>query len=71
MEPELVFWYDKRGADKPHPRLSFFNENLPSSKLLAKRNLSIRANDLNAGLANYGIHVYSVLASSSCRLRAH
>ena len=56
VQPELVIRHDKRRPDKPNPRLLFFNKNLPSSELFAKRNLSIRAHKLDAGLANYGFH---------------
>jgi hypothetical protein len=64
MQPEFVLRNNQCSADKPHSRLSFFDENLPPSELFAKRNLSIRANDLDAGLASYGFHFYSVLASA-------
>jgi hypothetical protein len=56
VQPEFVIRHDKCRTDEPHPRFSLFNENLPSSELLAKRNLSIRAYDLDAGLANDGFH---------------
>jgi len=58
VQPEFVFRHHKRRADKPHPRLSFFHENLPSSELLAKRNLSVRADDLDAGLGSESFHTY-------------
>lgn len=56
VQPEFVIRHDKCRTDEPHPRFLFFNKNLPSSELFAKRNLPIRAYDLDAGLANYGFH---------------
>ena len=52
VQPKLVLRHNECRADEPHPRLSFFHKNLPSSELFAKRNLSIRADDLNAGLGS-------------------
>ena len=70
VQPEFVFRHNKCRADQPYPRLSFFNKNLPSSELFAKRNLSIRADDLDAGLASYVFHFNSVLAQSNPRPHA-
>ena len=70
VQPELVFRHNKCRADEPHPWLLFFHKNLPSSELFTKRNLSIRADDLDAGLANYGFHFHSVLAQSGPRPHA-
>lgn len=67
VQPEFVFRHNKCRADEPHPWLLFFNKNLPSSELFAKRNLFIRADNLDAGLACYGIHFNSVLAQSGPR----
>ena len=58
VQPEFVIRHDKCRADQPNPRLFFFHKNLPSSELFAKRNLSIRADDLNAGLGNESFHIY-------------
>ena len=70
VQPEFVFRHNKCRADEPNARFLFFHKNLPSSELFAKRNLSIRADDLDAGLASYGIHFHSVLAQSSPRPHA-
>ncbi len=57
MQPELVVRNDHSRADEPDPRFFLFDKNLPSSELFAKRNLSIRANDLDAGLACESFHI--------------
>ena len=57
VQPAFVIRHDKCRTDEPHPRLLFFNKNLPSSELFAKRNLSIRADDLDAGLGNGSFHI--------------
>jgi len=41
MQPELVVRDDHCRADKPNARLLFFDQDLPSCELFAKRNLSI------------------------------
>lgn len=60
VQPEFVFRHNKCRADEPHPRLSFFHKNLPSSELFAKRNLSIRADDLDAGPGSESFHIYAL-----------
>jgi len=57
MQPEFVFRNNHRRSDEPNSRLLFFDKNLPSCELFAERNLSIRANDLDAGLGSESIHV--------------
>lgn len=57
MQPEFVVRDDHCRADKPNAGLPFFDENLPSSELFAKRNLSIRANDLDAGFGSESFHI--------------
>ena len=52
VQPEFVIRHNKCRANQPDSRLLFFDKNLPSSELFAKRNLSIRADDLNAGFGN-------------------
>ena len=67
MQPKLIVGHDHRRTDKPNARSLFLNKNLPSCVLFAERNLSIRANDLDAGFASYGVHLISVLAARSRR----
>ena len=57
VQPEFVIRYNKCRPDQPNARFLFFHKNLPSSELFAKRNLSIRADDLNAGLGNESFHI--------------
>lgn len=57
VQPEFVFRHHERRADEPHPWLLLFHKNLPSSELFAERNLSIRADDLDAGLGSESFHI--------------
>lgn len=41
VQPELVFGNDNGRTNKPYTWFPFFDKNLSSSELLAKRNLSI------------------------------
>ena len=65
VQPEFVFRHNKRRADEPYPRLLFFHKYLPSSELFAKRNLSIRADHLYAGLGSESFHIYVMYAFAS------
>ena len=57
VQPEFVIRHYKCRTDEPYPGFLFFHKNLPSSELFAQRNLSIRADDLNAGLGNESFHI--------------
>ena len=56
VQPEFVVRHHERGADEPYPRFLFLHQNLASGELLAERNLSIRADDLYAGLGSESFH---------------
>lgn len=56
MQPEFIVRDHLCRTDEPDARLLLFNKNLASRELFAERNLSIRADDLDAGLAGYGFH---------------
>ena len=57
MQPELIVRNNHGCADKPDSRFLLFDKNLPAGELFAKRNLSIRANDLDAGLGGESFHI--------------
>lgn len=57
MQPEFVFRNHHRRTDEPNTRLLLFDKNLSSCELFAERNLSIRANDLDAGLCSESFHM--------------
>jgi hypothetical protein len=50
MQPALVIGNDCGSANHPYARFGFFDKNLPSCIFLSKRNLSTRADDLDAYL---------------------
>ena len=57
MQPELIVRDNPGRADKPDSRFLLFDKNLPAGELFAKRNLPIRANDLDAGLGSGSFHI--------------
>lgn len=56
VKPAFIVRNDRSGADEPNPRLPLLDQYLSSGKLFAKRNLPIRANDLDANFVFYGAH---------------
>jgi len=59
VQPQFVLRNDKSCTDKPDAGFPLFNENLPSRELLAQRNLSIRADDLDARPGSKGSHSHA------------
>lgn len=57
VQPELVMRDHHCRAHKPNAWFLFFHENLSSGELLAERNLSVRADDLHAGLPGERFHI--------------
>lgn len=66
VKPAFIVRNDRSGADEPNPRLPLLDQYLSSGKLLAKRNLPIRANDLDAKFVFYGVHFCRALAGTVC-----
>ena len=58
VQPQFVFGDDQGSAYEPYSGFFFFDKNLPSGEFLAKRNLSIGANDFDAGLGGERVHFY-------------
>ena len=56
VKPAFIVRNDRGGADEPNPRLALLDQHLSAGKLFAKRNLPIRANDLDANFVFYGVH---------------
>ena len=61
VQPEFVFRHHEGRTDEPYPRFLFLHKNLASGELFAKRNLSIRADDLYAGLGSGSFHIYACI----------
>lgn len=64
VKPAFIVRNDRSGADEPDPRLPLLDQYLSAGKLLAKRNLPIRANDLDANFVFYGVHFGRALAGT-------
>lgn len=66
VKPAFIVRNDRSGADEPNPRLPLLDQHLSAGKLFAKRNLPIRANDLDANFVFYGVHFCRALAGTAC-----
>jgi len=56
MQPTFVVRNDGGGANQPDTGLLLLHQHLPTGELFAKRDLSICANDVDAGLGSHGYH---------------
>ena len=59
VQPELVFRNDQGRTNKPYAGFLLFDKNLSSRELFTQRNLSIRADDFNAGPGSGSSHFYA------------
>ncbi len=65
VKPAFIVRNDRRRADEPNPRLPLLDQYLSAGKLFAKRDLPIRANDLDANFVFYRVHFCRALAGTA------
>jgi hypothetical protein len=56
MQPTFVVWNDGGGANQPNTGFFFFDQNLPTGKLFAQRNLAVGTDDFDAAGGSEGGH---------------